>query len=103
MELLSSESILNKFKEKTNALCYYIIKSVLLWNISEFTKWCKKNNYSSIEFTKTQKNQESFIELIKENYRKKGFINELDENMNILENMNKTDYVYNTLRMTVFG
>ena len=38
----------NLYKENTNVLSYYIIKTVLLNNYQSFLEWCNKNNLSLI-------------------------------------------------------
>jgi hypothetical protein len=78
------------YKEKTNVLAYYVIKTILMNNYPDFLLWCEKNNLSLIAFKKTIKNQNNFCQFIKKNYKKKNF----------LENINNTKLFINKLHMT---
>ena len=61
------------YKEDTNVLSYYIITLILLNNYQGFLGWCKKNNFSLLDFKKTIGNQEHFCNFIKKNYNLKLF------------------------------
>jgi hypothetical protein len=78
------------YKEKTNVLAYYVIKTILMNNYPDFLLWCEKNNLSLIAFKKTIKNQNNFCEFIKKNYKKRNF----------LENVNNTKLFINKLHIT---
>jgi hypothetical protein len=80
----------NLYKERTNVLAYYIIKTILLNNYPTFLSWCDNNNYSLIAFKKTINNQHNFCEFIKHNYKKKS----------MLENIDNTHYFINKIRNT---
>jgi hypothetical protein len=75
------------YKENTNVLSYYIIKTVLLNKYSKFLLWCKTNNTNLLQFKKTQTNQLNFCKFIESNY-----------NTNIMiTNVNKTDDFFHSL------
>ena len=59
----------NLYKEKTNVLSYYVIKTVMMNNYPAFLEWCDKNNYSLFAFKKTIANQRNFCEFIGKNYK----------------------------------
>jgi hypothetical protein len=44
------------YKEDTNVLSYYILKTILLNNYPGFLQWCKTHNLSLLHFNKTPKN-----------------------------------------------
>lgn len=40
-----------KYREKTQAFSYYVLKSLMLWNLNSFMKWCTEHsNNSPIQF-----------------------------------------------------
>jgi hypothetical protein len=41
------------YKEKTNVLSYYVIKTILLYHYPLFLQWCSTNNLSLLQFKKT--------------------------------------------------
>ena len=43
------------YKESTNVFCYYILKSILLYNSNEFIEWCLKHNTLLLNIDKTPK------------------------------------------------
>ena len=55
------------YKEKTNVLAYYVIKTVMINNYPSFLSWCNKNNLALIAFKKTIANQKRFCEFIEKN------------------------------------
>lgn len=81
----SPVSNLSRFKERTNVLSYYIIKTVLLYNIDEFIEWCDKyNEKGGLNFNK-KNSLADYCYLIREHYNKKGYIHML----NVLNVWNK--------------
>jgi hypothetical protein len=68
----------NLYKEKTNVLSYYIIKTILINNYPSFLLWCDKNNFSLIAFKKTITNQGKFCEFIEKKYKLKNMIENID-------------------------
>ena len=97
------------YKEKTNVLAYYVIKTILMNNYQEFLLWCDKNNMSLIAFKKTISNQNKFCEFISNHYKKKNmldnientkkFINKLHISKKITKNMRS--FLLSNLRMTI--
>ena len=66
------------FKEKTNVLSYYVIKTILLEHSDEFLSWCKENNYSLMDFKKTHANIEKYCEFIEKHYKTKGLLEDVE-------------------------
>lgn len=62
------------YKENSNVLSYYIIRPILMNNYQGFLVWCNKNNFSLLQFKKTNKNLEEFCDFIKTNYKTKSMI-----------------------------
>jgi hypothetical protein len=106
--LNNKESIIlreNLYKEKTNVLAYYVIKTVLLNNYPSFLQWCKKNNLSLLQFKKTIGNQEEFCKFIKKNYKSKDILESIHNTEHFLvkhkNKRNKNNYLLSNMRMTV--
>jgi len=71
-ETRQSEILRNTlYKEKSNVLAYYVIKTILINNYQGFLLWCKTNNFSLLQFKKTTTNQKEFCNFIRMNYKSK--------------------------------
>jgi hypothetical protein len=100
----------NLYKENTNVLSYYVIKSILLYNYQSFLVWCNNNNLSLLQFKKTINNQKLLCEFIYDNYKTKKYLNdlltfedyyfELNKNKNS-KNSKNIIYLLNNLRMSI--
>ena len=97
----------NLYKEKTNVLSYYIIKTVLINNYQGFLSWCKTNNLSLLQFKKTIKNQSEFCKFIANHYKSSSMLNGVSETKSFLNELNKKSkkinlsYVLSNLRMSI--
>jgi len=69
----------HSYKEKTNVLSYYVIKTILINNYNSFLLWCQNNNISLLQFKKTISNQQAYCDLIKKNYKTKSMLDSLSE------------------------
>jgi len=94
------------YKENTNVLAYYVIKTILLNNYTDFLIWCKKNNNSILQFKKTSINLKRFCEFIKNRYKTKRMLENVRVNENFLYNLRnrkKTKelmFILSSLRMS---
>ena len=99
----------HKWKQKTNVLSYYLIKTALLNNLNDFIKFLKSTNC----FKVTNQNIPQFKLLLNKSLRNKNFIKKVNTKM---RNINRKTHLRNTnintntklkqkssLRMTVFG
>jgi hypothetical protein len=77
------------YKEKTNVLSYYVIKTVMMNNYPSFLSWCNKNNLSLIAFKKTIANQKIFCEFIGKNYKTPSMLENVDNSEVFLEHLKK--------------
>ena len=57
------------YKENSNILSYYVIKTILLSNYQGFLTWCNTNNLSLIQFKKTTQNLDEFCKFIQQNFK----------------------------------
>ncbi len=99
------------YKEDTNVLAYYIIKTVLLANYPAFLGWCMTNNTSLLQFKKTQRNQMEFCKFIDSHYKSRGLLRLIacEENhlSKLIQKRHRTvkkkrdnNYILHTMRMT---
>ena len=89
------------FREKTHTLSYYILKTLLLFNLKDFEKWCKQNNNTLLQFRSTNTNIKKFITLIityANDIRFKTTIASFEENYS---KMKISDIYKDTMRMTI--
>jgi hypothetical protein len=99
----------NLYKEKTNVLAYYVIKTILINNYQGFLSWCKTNNFSLLQFKKTLTNQHEFCKFIEKNHKTSSMLNGVSETKSFLNNINKSkkknkqnfDYILSNLRMSI--
>ena len=67
------------YKEDTNVLAYYVIKSVLLYDYDKFLFWCEKYNISTIKFDKNQLNLRRFGNYFEDTYKSKRLLKSITE------------------------
>jgi len=97
----------NLYKEKTNVLSYYVVKTILINNYQSFLLWCQHNNTSLLQFKKTSLNQNEFCELIKKNYKTKNMLEGVHNAEIFLDNTKRknkdknTKYLLSNLRMSI--
>lgn len=87
------------YKEKTNVLAYYVLKTILINNYGGFLSWCDKNNFSLFVFKKTFSNQNKFCDFIKNNYKKKDFLNNIDHTSAFFNNLKLSKEINRNLRI----
>jgi hypothetical protein len=96
----------SNFKENTNVLSYYILKTILLSKWKLFIRWCKENNLNILCFSRTAEKQLYLCKYIKTHYQSINFHKQLEE-ANILyqkikkEKNHGRDFLLNNLRMTI--
>lgn len=98
-----------RYKEKTNVLSYYILKSILLFHSEDFIQWCLRNNGDSICFSKTNigvtidEKMDSYCKFIGDRYKKKEFQNSLSNFESWFEQSDSGDrFEIQTLRMSLY-
>ena len=101
------------YKEKTNVLSYYIIKTILLYHYPLFLQWCDTNNFSLLQFKKTETNLVKFCDFIIKYHKSKNMIEMLKEMEFYLEQLKistlvdkktlniKTKNVLENMRMSI--
>jgi hypothetical protein len=97
------------YKERTNVLSYYIIKTILLQHYPLFLEWCKKNNLSLLQFKKTHSCLDSFCDFIEEHYKSRSMlqgVKTMEEYLDVLKNSKrkkdmKKIFLLNNMRMSI--
>lgn len=88
------------YKDKTNVLCYYIIKLVLLDNYQEFFMWCLENNINLLMFNIDEKKKQlKLVNFIETHYKTKLFLSRVKKSELVfkrLKIMNGTYLLKNT-------
>jgi hypothetical protein len=101
----SSRTLREKlYKEKTNVLSYYIIKTVLINNYQGLLSWCKTNNYSLLQFKKTISNQMNYCKFIEKNYKTTSMLESIvyaEKFYNKVASKNKKNFLLSNLRMSI--
>ena len=85
------------YKEDSYIISYYIIKTILLFNINDFFKWVLLFN-KSIKFNKSSKNIMNFGYFIENHLKDYDF---LDTIKKIQEIKTKDSFIQSTLRMSI--
>jgi hypothetical protein len=73
-------------------------------NYQGFLGWCKKHNFSFLDFKKTTGNQREFCDYIKKNYKTHSMLDGVNEASRFLSKMNKkriNKFVLSNMRMTI--
>ena len=87
------------YNESTPIFSYFLLKSILLFNINDFFEWCSNNNTKYIQFN--TKNILSFYQLIPLFYNNK-FHNTIISINNYLNKYNNySNYNFNNLRLSI--
>ena len=75
------------YRENTNILAYYVIKTILLMNYKNLLSWCYQHNTSLLQFKKTSKNQLLFCKFIREHYKSAQLLSIIDCNENYMKQL----------------
>jgi hypothetical protein len=93
------------YKEETPVVAYYILKTVCMYNVTDFISWSSKNNGHSINFNKKPRDskEKSFVQFIKKRLNNPTMMNMLEKaNKYLVVNKTKKNFATQTLRMTMY-
>jgi hypothetical protein len=91
-----------KFKENTHILSYYVLKTILFFNLNKFEKWCKGNNLTLLQFDSTNTKINGYIELIQSLYDKESLLESISKIQKYIDNNNNISVdIQNTMRMSI--
>lgn len=87
------------YREKTQAFSYYVLKSILMWNIDGFIQWCLRNNHTpySLEFDKSK--MVAYAKLVGDKCRDSDYLSEMSKEYGV-EKCKPT--LVTTMRMCLF-
>jgi hypothetical protein len=94
------------YKENTSVLAYYVLTLILFNNYPGFLLWCDENNFTLLQFKKTNKNLDEFCNFIEKNYKTKSMLDGVKCGEDLLaklkpkKNNNKLQYLLRNMRMT---
>ena len=98
----------NLYKENSNVLAYYVIKTILFNNFNGFVSWSKKHNLSLLQFKKTTGNLDEFCQFIEKNYKTKSMLEGIDciesiyfSSKKASKQSKKMNFIWNTMRMSI--
>jgi hypothetical protein len=98
----------NLYKENSNVLAYYVIKTILLNNFNGTLGWSKKNNLSLLQFKKTTGNLDEFCKFIEKNYKTKSMLQGVEcmetvyfDSMTNFKQSKKMNFIWNNMRMSM--
>tara|TARA_B100000927_G_C16474768_1_gene472955 strand:- start:411 stop:1649 length:1239 start_codon:yes stop_codon:yes gene_type:complete len=74
------------YKENTNIFMYYILKTLLLYNSTDFLHFCKNNNKNIINFLHNEDNMDKLYNFISKRHNSLLFISDINK---IFEELNK--------------
>jgi len=93
------------YKENTNVLSYYVLKTILINNYQSFLEWCDANNSSLLQFNCNSSNIIKFCKFIEKNYKTKSMLNGIDFAekflLHLKKQKNKKNYLMSNLRMSI--
>jgi hypothetical protein len=95
-----------QYKEDSNILAYYILKSIAMVHLNDFVEWNIKHNKGSLNFIKTSENVMEYCFFFREHYTSPEYL----KNVQIMETWfqskkykrNKNRLESQTMRMSVF-
>ena len=93
-----------KYKERTNAFSYYVLKNVLMFHHAEFMCWNKTNNTSLLQFQNNTHVQERFVTFIHKHSHAMNFVAAINLSSILFHKIldtRKLKKLYNTTRMSV--
>ena len=92
----------NAYRENTEAFCYFVLKSIMMFHCDAFLSWCFKNNNGGIQFA--SKNTKKYAQdLIAGYYNDPHYVEALNKTQeHFVKNRAKIpQFIRNTLRMTI--
>ena len=66
-----------KYKEETNVLSYYILKSIILFYMDDFIQWCIEHNGDTLCFHKTRDNVQQYCAFFKDHFDRPEYVQSL--------------------------
>lgn len=100
-----SKDLCKNYRENTPVFSYYILKSIILFNLNKFIEWININNNGSFKFNHTNDTIEKYIAFIRDNYKNTDYINimkTVEKYFKKVKGNKKNEKELETLRMTLY-
>lgn len=99
-----SNLLCKNYRENTPVFSYYILKSIILFNLNKFIEWININNNGSFKFNHTNHTIEKYIDFFRDNYKDPKYINiikTVEKHFKKIKGNKKYERELETLRMTL--
>ena len=98
----NSDELRKKFyKENTNVLSYYIIKTILINDYQSFLLWCKKSNPNILQFKQTQHHIIEYCRYIEKKYKTKSMLESIEHAEKLMKTRKTDKYLLTNMRMSI--
>jgi hypothetical protein len=101
-DLYSSSLRNSNYKEKSNILAYYIIKTILIHNFQDFLSWCQTHNTSLLQFNKKGNKQIEMCNFIEQKYMSNTLLDNIYKSDTLFRKIKGKNRLSQNLRMTMF-
>ena len=101
-DLYSSLSRNTKYKERSNILAYYVIKTILIHDFQDFLSWCQRHNSSLLQFNKEGNAQMKMCVFIEEKYKSSSLLTNIDKTSALFRKIKGENGLSQNMRMTMF-
>jgi hypothetical protein len=92
-----------RYKERTQILSYYVLKSILMFDPNIFIEWCVKHNNRSLKFNSASHNIDRYCDVIRLQYKDMNFVETLEKFEQWFgKNGHHKNMELRTLRMSLF-
>ena len=101
-DLYSSSLINSNYKEKSNVLAYYVIKTILIHNFQDFLSWCQIHNTSLLQFNKKGNTQIEMCNFIEQKYKSNTLLDNVYKTDTLFRKIKGKNSLSQNMRMTMF-
>jgi hypothetical protein len=91
------------YKENTNILSYYILKSIFMFFCNDFIEWCAQKNKGTIAFKKTPLNIVFLVNFVKSKYDYPTYLYTIREMEKWFSKKENKGFEMGTMRMSIHG
>ena len=88
----------NKYLQKSNIFSYFVLRSLIMFNINDFIELCKRENTNN--FFKQGFECDKLLPIMEKTLRNESYGSIINRNIELNMNGDKNDIVFNNLRMT---
>lgn len=95
------------YKENTNVLAYYILKTILLFHYQGFLQWCQTHNTNILQFKNTTSSLKDFCAFIQKHSKTASLLKAIEETEHLFASLLQINHhpqikqVLTNMRMTI--